>query len=74
MKTRDLPNAKALLPHGRLVNDVDAVDAGPPRALTAPSDDLVDTGRGAFEHDLDPTVGEVAHRAGDPGGLRLVTA
>jgi len=74
VKTRDLPNPKALLPHGRLVNDLDAVDAGPPRPPTAPRDDLVDSGRRAFEHDLDPAVDKVAHRAGDPGGLRLVTA
>src|SRR2546430_3263277 len=73
-ENRALADAKPLLPDRRLVDHVDAVDAGPPRPSTAPREDLVDGARRALEHDLDPAVGEAADPTRDPGGLRLVPA
>ncbi len=69
-----LPHAKALLPDRCPVHHVDAIDAGPPRPLTAPGHDLVDGAGRALEHDLDPAVVQVADPSRDPGCQRLVAA
>ena len=55
----------------RLVARVHRLDVGAAGTPAAPRLDDLDGGRGAFEDDLDPAVGEIAHRARDAVGGRL---
>src|SRR5262249_26166671 len=60
---RPLPDPKALLPDWRFLEHLNVVDAGTRRPVPAPRHHRVDGGGRALEHDLDPSVVEVAHPA-----------
>jgi len=62
---RALANLEAGRPSGLFVLDVDPVDAGAPRTLTAELDQPLDCVALALEDRLDGAVGSVADVAGD---------